>query len=79
MCRWEKRSSGKLQPSRSPSVTDTALQFQMKYKWPTLEDRLNNPIATELEALEQMASMVELSEYGKKKLKKLREKQKNEK
>ena len=51
---------------------NTVLQFSMEIKWPTLEGRLSQPIASELEALEQLAKSVELTELAKKKLKKLR-------
>lgn len=45
-----------------------------KIKWPTLEGRLNQPLTTELEALEQLETMVPLSDYAKKKLARLRKK-----
>lgn len=43
-------------------------------KWPTLEGRLKNLFASELEALEQLNESVVLTDYAKKKLEKLRKK-----
>jgi hypothetical protein len=45
----------------------------MSDKWPTLEGRLNQPLTSELDALEQLQKNVPLSEYGKTRLKKLTE------
>ena len=45
-----------------------------KSTWPTLEGRLKAGFSSELEALEQLASMNPLSEAGKKRLDKLRKK-----
>ena len=42
--------------------------------WPTLAGRLRNGHATELEALEQLAATMPLSEHGKKRLAALRKK-----
>lgn len=44
--------------------------------WPTLAGRLNHPIVSELEALEQLEKTMQLSEYGRKRLKKLRKNKK---
>ena len=38
---------------------------------PTLQGRLNNPLTSELEALEQLAQSVELTPYAKKRLERL--------
>jgi hypothetical protein len=48
-----------------------------KQKWPTLEGRLNQPLTTELEALEQLETMIPLSDHGKRRLKILQSKNKN--
>lgn len=47
----------------------------VKQKWPTLEDRLNNPLTTRKEALEQLSKVMQLSETAEKELKKLKKKQ----
>ena len=45
--------------------------MKQKIKWPTLEDRLKNPITSEKQAIKQLKeSGVQLSEYGEKLLKK---------
>jgi len=41
-------------------------------KWPTLQRRLENPLISELDALEQLKKSVPLTDYAKKKLKKLK-------
>jgi len=40
----------------------------MKNKWPTLEGRLNQPLTTERQALEQLQTMMPLSKRGLKRL-----------
>lgn len=45
--------------------------------WPTLQGRLGNSITSEKEALEQLQKSLPLSEYGKKRLKKLQQKRKD--
>jgi hypothetical protein len=45
----------------------------MKPTWPTLEGRLNNAIKDEQTALEQLSTMIPLSELAKKKLEKLKQ------
>jgi hypothetical protein len=40
-------------------------------RWPTLEGRLNQPLTSEKEALEQLQKTMPLSEYAKKRLKQL--------
>ena len=67
------------QLAREPFTLEIRVRFPlalpMERQWPTLEGRLRNGFATELEALEQLASMNPLSEYGKKRLAKLRKKE----
>ena len=41
-------------------------------KWPTLEGRLRNAQTSELDALEQLSRNVELTDFAKKRRKKLR-------
>ena len=36
----------------------------MKPQWPTLQDRLNNPLTDELTALHQLKSVLPLSKYA---------------
>ena len=55
------------------SIRSRAANF-MKYKWPTLEDRLNHPLTTELDALLQLEKTMILTEYAKKKLERLKKK-----
>lgn len=50
--------------------------MKQKVKWPTLAGRLKNPLTSELDALLQLSSSLELSEYGKKRLKQLLDKKK---
>ena len=50
-----------------------------KRTWPTLEGRLNQPLTSELEALEQLEKCIPLSEYGKKRLNKLKSYEQNKK
>jgi hypothetical protein len=50
--------------------------MKQKSKWPTLAGRLNNPITSGLDALLQLSSSLELSEYGKNRLKQLLNKKK---
>lgn len=49
----------------------------MKPKWPTLEGRLSQPLTTEEEALLQLEKTegITLSEYAKKKLEKIKKRQ----
>lgn len=49
----------------------------MKYKWPTLEGRLNQPLTSRLEALKQLKACpgVSLSEYAEKELERLLKKE----
>jgi hypothetical protein len=49
----------------------------MKPTWPTLEGRLNNAIKDEQTALEQLSTMIPLSELAKKKLEKLKQQNEN--
>jgi len=49
----------------------------MKRKWPTLEGRLNQPLTSTKDALLQLQTMIPLSEYGLKILKKLTKKKSN--
>ena len=51
----------------------------MKNNWPTLQGRLNQPLTSELEALEQLEKSIPLSEYGKKRLKQLKSYEQNKK
>lgn len=53
-------------------MSDKQKSLTMESKWPTLEGRLSHPITSELEALEQLAKSVELTELAKKRLEKLR-------
>lgn len=48
------------------------MKADSKSKWPTLEGRLNSGFSSELEVLEQLEKTIPLSEYGKKRLKKLK-------
>lgn len=53
--------------------------MKQKVKWPTLEGRLNSPLTSELDALLQLSQSIPLSEYGKKRLQQLLDKQKKKK
>lgn len=62
---------------RSYGLFDSISRNQfMKNKWPTLKGRLQNSLKDELTALEQLAKVNELSEYGKARLEKLRRRKK---
>jgi len=49
----------------------------MKDNWPTLKGRLNQPITTECEALEQLSKTMNLSDLAKKKLNKCKKRKKD--
>ena len=40
--------------------------------WPTLKGRLKNPLTSELEALEQLSQVIELTEFAKRRKEKLK-------
>jgi len=50
--------------------------MKQQSKWPTLDGRLNSSLTSELDALLQLKNSMELSEYGKKRLKQLLDKKK---
>ena len=47
-------------------------------KWPTLKDRLKNALKDEKTALEQLKSMIPLSDWAEKRLEKLKKKINND-